>query len=326
MNTDRPPSPDLPESTTGPREPVEVSDWIQIELPPSRPKFQHRYRTHIILFLLTLGTMSMVDAITALWFGSWEDVLGLLTWQTFVNGLWYSIPMLTILGAHEFGHYLYCRKHNVDATLPYFLPAPLALTGTLGAVIRIREAFPSKRALFDIGIAGPIAGFIALLPFLVGGLMLSSVQAVPGQYLYFGEPLFFKAVARLYFGELPPGHDIFLHPMGFAAWFGMLATALNLMPFGQLDGGHLAYAVFGRRAWYVSIATLAGAIFLTLKYGSLIAMTVMMALMAIFLGIRHPRIIDEDAPLDAPRKALALLALVLFIVCFTPIPIGIFQR
>ena len=114
--------------------------------------------------------------------------------------------------------------------------------------------------------------------------------------------------------------------MGFAAWFGMLATALNLMPFGQLDGGHLAYAVFGRRAWYVSVATLAGAIFLTLKYGSLSAMTVMMVLMALFLGIRHPRMIDEDAPLDAPRKALALLALLLFIVCFTPIPIGIFQR
>jgi membrane-associated protease RseP (regulator of RpoE activity) len=325
VNTDRPPSPDLPESTPGASEPADVSGWVHVDLPPPRRKFQHRYRTHIILFLLTFLTMSFVDVITALWFGA-ENPLDLVTWGTFANGLWYSIPMLAILGAHEFGHYFYCRKHSVDATLPYFLPAPLPLTGTLGAVIRIREAFPSKRALFDIGIAGPIAGFVALLPFLVGGLMLSSVQAVPETYLYFGEPLFFKAVARAYFGELPPGHDVFLHPMGFAAWFGMLATALNLMPFGQLDGGHIAYAVFGRHARYVSIATLAGAVFLTLRYGSLTAMTVMMVIMALVLGIRHPQIVDEDAPLDMTRKALALLALVLFIVCFTPIPINIFQR
>ena len=327
MNTDRPASPDPTDPTPGPpSEPVEVSDWIQVQLPPPRRKFQHRYRTHIILFLLTLCTMSFVDAITAAWFFGWQAGLELLTWTTFVNGLWYSIPMLTILGAHEFGHYAYCRRHNVDATLPYFLPAPVAMTGTLGAVIRIREAFPSKRALFDIGIAGPIAGFVALLPFLVAGVMLSSVRAVPEVYPYLGEPLLFKAVARLYFGELPPGHDIFLHPVGFAAWFGMLATALNLMPFGQLDGGHIAYAVFGPRSVYVSIATLGAAVFLTFRTGSWIAMTVMMVIMAIFLGVRHPRMVDEDSPLDARRKWLAVVALVIFILCFIPVPIDIFLQ
>jgi membrane-associated protease RseP (regulator of RpoE activity) len=296
--------------------------------PPPPPKFQHRYGRHIVLFLITLVTMSFANAFLYLWsaVGSGVNPFAAFTLEVFVDGLWYAIPMLTILGAHEFGHYGYCRKHNVDATLPYFLPAPLPFTGTLGAVIRIKEAFPSKRALFDIGIAGPIAGFVMLLPFLVAGVMLSTVQPVPEASIYFGEPLLFKAVARLYFGTLPPGHDIFLHPVGFAAWFGMLATALNLMPFGQLDGGHIAYAVFGRRASYVSVATLGAAILLTLRSGSWVAMTVMMLAMAFFLGVRHPRIVDEDSPLDAKRKALAALALIIFIICFIPIPIEIFVR
>jgi membrane-associated protease RseP (regulator of RpoE activity) len=328
VNTDRPPSPDLPEPAPGSSEPVEVSDWIQIELPPPRPKFRHRYRTHIILLLLTLVTMSFTDAFAVLWstLGSDENPFSYFTWETFRHGLWYAIPMLVILGSHEFGHYVYCRRHNVDATLPYFLPAPLPLTGTLGAVIRIREAFPSKRALFDIGIAGPIAGFVALLPFLVIGLMMSDVLPKPPVAVSLGEPLLFKAAAKLIIGALPEGHDIFLHPLGFAAWFGMLATALNLMPFGQLDGGHITYAVFGRYAAYASIATLGAAVFLTFRTGSWIAMTVMMVVMAIFLGVRHPRMVDEDSPLDARRKWLAAVALIIFVLCFIPVPIEIFLR
>ena len=167
----------------------------------------------------------------------------------YIFGLWYSLPLLLILGAHEFGHYWYCRKHDVDATLPYFLPAPVPLTGTFGAVIRIKEAFPSTRALFDIGVAGPIAGFVVLLPFLYWGVGMSAAVKFPesADLIYFGEPLLFKAMAWLRFGTLPQGFDVVLHPMGFAAWFGMLATAMNLLPFGQLDGGHIAYAVFGAR-------------------------------------------------------------------------------
>jgi membrane-associated protease RseP (regulator of RpoE activity) len=296
--------------------------------PPPRPKFQHRYGRHIVLLLLTLVTMSFAQAFLFLWSAIGTDVnpFAAFTWDVFVNGLWYAIPMLAILGAHEFGHYAYCRKHNVDATLPYFLPAPLPFTGTLGAVIRIREAFPSKRALFDIGVAGPIAGFVVLVPFLIAGLMLSSVETKPEQYIYFGEPLLFQGLSRVYFGPIPEGYDIFLHPLGFAAWFGMLATALNLMPFGQLDGGHIAYAVFGRRAAYVSVATLGAAIVLTLRSGSWVAMTVMMLIMAFFLGVRHPRIVDEESPLDAKRKLIAAIALVIFIICFIPVPIELFFR
>ncbi len=311
MSTDRPILPDV------------------VEPPPvPRPKFQHRYGRHVALFLATLVTMAFANAFLFLWsaIGTPVNPFSAFTLDVFLNGLWYALPMLVILGAHEFGHYAYCRLHNVDATLPYFLPAPLPFTGTLGAVIRIREAFPSKRALFDIGIAGPIAGFVALLPFLVLGVMLSSVEPTPPSYIYFGEPLLFKGVARLYFGPIPEGHDIFLHPLGFAAWFGMLATALNLMPFGQLDGGHITYAVFGRYAAYASVATLGAAVLLTLRSGSWVAMTVMMLAMALFLGVRHPRIVDEDTPLDPGRRLFAILALVIFIICFIPVPIEIFFR
>ena len=242
-------------------------------------------------------------------------------------GLIYSVPILLILGAHEFGHYYYCRKHQVDASLPYFLPTPLPLfTGTFGAVIRIRQAFPSVRALFDIGIAGPIAGFVVLLPFLYWGVTLSGVVKIPAsaEVIYFGEPLLFKAVARWHFGALPPGFDIVLHPMGFAAWFGMLATAMNLLPFGQLDGGHIAYAVFGPRARYLSMATLLIIGLLMIWSFSWISMALIMLAMAFFLGFRHPPIVDEGTPLDARRQIVALVALAIFVLCFTPVPIQTF--
>jgi len=312
--------PSLPDSPLDSRPPY---------IPPR--KFQHRYWVHILWFVLTLAS-------TTYW-GFYAHFLGFhtmpgmppapqvlaLPWYWF--GLVYSAPMLLILGAHEFGHYYYCRKHNVDATLPYFLPAPiLPLTGTVGAVIRIREPFPSIRALFDIGVAGPIAGFIVLLPFLYWGVSVSKLETFPPSpdVVYFGEPILFKAMAWLRFGDLPPGKDIVLHPMGFAAWFGMLATAMNLLPFGQLDGGHIAYAVFGPRARYISVATLLATVLLVFKSTSWISMAIIMLAMAFFLGVRHPSIIDEGAPLDANRKIVALAALLIFVLCFTPVPIQFF--
>ena len=291
-------------------------------------KFQHKYGRHIVLFLLTLGMTTFVGI------GHYEGFLagvGLkptpfswLAWT--LHGLSYSLPILAILGAHEFGHYWYCRKHNVDATLPYFLPAPVPLTGTFGAVIRIKEPFPSTRALFDIGVAGPIAGFVVLVPFLYWGMTLSALVRPPedASLIYFGEPLLLKAVAWLHFGAIPDGFDIFLHPIGFAAWFGMFATALNLLPFGQLDGGHISYAVFGRRARFVSAVTLVGTLLLTLRSSSWISMAIIMLVMAYFLGIRHPPISDEGVSLDPKRKLVAAFALVMFVLCFTPVPIEFF--
>lgn len=286
-------------------------------LPAPRRKFQHRYWVHLAWFLLTL--------VTTTWSGSAIPLGAPWTVGALLTGLWYSLPILIILGCHEFGHYFYCRKHNVDATLPYFLPAPLPLTGTFGAVIRIREAFPSKRALFDIGVAGPIAGFVALIPFLYWGIRLSSVAPVPKSAIYFGEPLLYKAFAYARFGRVAPGMDVFLHPMAFAAWFGMLATAMNLMPFGQLDGGHISYALLGRRSWIISLGTLITTIAMVI-FGSFawISMAIIMLAMAWFLGLGHPRLVDDHEPLDPGRRTIALLALVIFVVCFTPVPIEMF--
>jgi membrane-associated protease RseP (regulator of RpoE activity) len=291
-------------------------------------KFQHRYWLHVILFLLTLLTTTFMGSVAE---GPEPGrfVAWLLSGAWVISGLWYSLPILTILGAHEFGHYIYCRRHNVDATLPYFIPAPPPfITGTFGAVIRIREAFPSKRALFDIGVAGPIAGFVALIPFLVAGVAMSEIRptVAAGDFIKLGDPLLIQGIIRMQLGAIPDGSDLFLHPMAFAAWFGMLATALNLMPFGQLDGGHILYSILGRRASYVSLATLVAAVGLTFQSASWVSVTVMMLIMALLLGLRHPRVIDEDAPLDGPRKLVALLALVIFILCFTPAPLEIFIR
>ena len=293
--------------------------------PPPRRKFQHRYFRHILFFVLTLLTTSFTDALAFLWFApSGENPFRYFTLETFISGLRYSLPLLTILGAHEFGHYFACRRHDVDATLPYFIPAPVPLTGTFGAVIRIREPFPSKRALFDIGVAGPIAGFLALLPFLFIGLALSHVAPVPGNGApSFGEPLLFKLAIWLQFGTRPEGHDVFLHPMAFAAWWGTLATALNLMPFGQLDGGHISYAVLGHRSKYVSAITLVSALLLTVLSMSWAAVTVMMVVMALFLGVGHPRVIDEETPLSPKRRLTAACAAAIFVACFTPMPIQI---
>jgi membrane-associated protease RseP (regulator of RpoE activity) len=276
--------------------------------PPKR--FQHKYWIHIVLFLATLASTTYVGRTTTDW----------------TSGLWYSLPILIILTAHEFGHYVACRIHKVDATLPFYIPAPfLALTGTLGAVIKIREPFPNKRALFDIGVAGPIAGFVMLIPFLWWGIAHSQVAAIDhsGGSFSLGEPLLLKFFSRLSFGRLSPDTDVMIHQTGFAAWFGMLATALNLMPFGQLDGGHIAYAAFGRKARYVSMATLGIMVLLTIWSLSWIAMTIMMAAMAVLLGFGHPHVIDEHEPLDRERTLVAILAVIIFVICFTPVPIEV---
>lgn len=293
--------------------------------PPPRRRFQHRWSRHLLLFALTFFTTTFAQAFLFLWatIGTGVNPFAAFTWAVFVDGLWYSLPLLTILSAHEFGHYFACRHHNVDATLPYYIPAPLPLTGTLGAVIRIREAFPSKKALFDIGVAGPLAGFVVLVPFLIWGMSLSELGAVPvdQETIYFGEPLLWKLVERLHFGPIPDGFDTMLHPTGFAAWWGMLATALNLLPFGQLDGGHIMYAALGRRAAWVSAATLVLVVLLNIGSSSWAVFAVMLVVMALMFGFRHPRIFDEDVPLDSRRRTVAILAAIIFILCFTPVPI-----
>jgi membrane-associated protease RseP (regulator of RpoE activity) len=319
-NTSAPPVPVEPGEYTWTAEPVPVA--------PLRPKFQHRYGVHVALFAATFLTTTYAQPLFYLGMiwgaGGGGFPIALFSLPVFLDGLWYSVPLLTILACHEFGHYLYCRKYNVDATLPYFLPAPFLLTGTFGAVIRIKERIPTKRALFDIGIAGPIGGFLALVPLLFLGVLKSELRPMATGELWFGEPLLFQLVSHLRFGVIPDGLAVGAHPLAMAAWWGMLATSLNLLPFGQLDGGHIIYALFGKRAARISMVTLAVTLLLTLRSMSWIAMTIMMLVMAFFLGFKHPPIGDETESLDRGRKILAACALIIFVLCFTPVPIELF--
>jgi membrane-associated protease RseP (regulator of RpoE activity) len=317
------------------RYPVDEVGGFVDELPPPR---RDRLWVHIVLLLLTVLSTTVVGACHYLSFDQGFEpvapmdeqagrdfVLGLFSQPSFyLNGLWYSVTVLAILGCHEMGHYVACLRYGVDATRPYFLPAPLPLTGTLGAFIRIRSRIPSKVALFDIGIAGPIAGFIVAVPALFIGLWLSEVVRLPedqGNLMSLGEPLLFRLAAWLIFGDVADGYSINMHPVAFAAWFGLLATALNLFPIAQLDGGHISYAVLGRYSLWVTLAMVAIAVTLTFMSSSWIAWTVMLLLMIVLVGPRHPPTGDDRTPLGTTRLWLAAFALAMLIGCFTPAPI-----
>lgn len=317
-----PPHEDRPLAAAFPLEPFETA----FALPPPRRKFQGRLWWHLLLLILTIGTTTVAGALHYASFLSEFSTRPIsLSWGLLIQGFWYSGTLIGILGAHEMGHYLLCRRYNVDASLPYFIPTPplIFLTGTLGAVIRIREAFPTRRILFDIGVAGPIAGFVLLVPALFYGMSLSNLVPAPteGSLLFLGEPLLFKFAVWSVFGTVPATQTVNIHPMVFAAWFGMLATALNLLPFGQLDGGHITYAALGRWSTPISLATVAIAVVMTFVSMSWLVMTIMMLVMLFTFGARHPRVLFEDEPLDGRRKAVAVCALAIFVLCFTPIPI-----
>jgi membrane-associated protease RseP (regulator of RpoE activity) len=233
-----------------------------------------------------------------------------------LQGLPFSLTLATILLAHEFGHYLACIYYRVDASLPYFLPAP-SLTGTFGAFIRIRSAIYSKRVLFDIGVAGPLAGFIFLLPALAVGLAFSKV--IPGianqGTIHFGIPLLEWLLERAIFPAAGSG-DIYLHPVARAAWIGIFATALNLLPVGQLDGGHILYAMAGNRHKLVSLAVIVGLIPLGFFWWVWFLWAAVL-----FFGRRHP-LVNDSAHLDRGRRQLGWLSLLIFVLCFTFAPIA----
>jgi len=294
-----------------------------------RQRFQHKWWKHIVLFLLTLVTTTLVGAERYLFFLAdfgRSDVTG-SGWAILAGGLWYSGIVLLILGAHEMGHYLACRYYNLDATLPYFLPLYFGpgigiQSGTLGAVIRIREQFRNRKELFDVGVAGPIAGFAIVLPTIFIGMALSSMTTLPNtELIYIGKPLLFRLARWAVFGPIPDGSIVNLHPMVYASWFGMLATALNLLPFGQLDGGHISYASLKQYSTPVSLATVSAAVLMTVFTRSWLLMTIMMLVMLRLFGLKHPRLLDESQPLGAGRQWLAAFALLILIFCFMPIPI-----
>ena len=240
-------------------------------------------------------------------------------------GLLYAATLLVILVGHEMGHYLTCRRYGVRATLPFFLPGPPFL-GTFGAFIRIKSPIHFKHQIFDIGANGPLTGFTLALPTLAVGLALSKVGplAVTPDSISFGEPLLFRLLSGLFFGRIPEGSSLILHPIGFAGWVGLLVTALNLMPIGQLDGGHIAYALLGRRARLVSRIMIG---FLAVM-GVLFHVTwlVLAVLILIFefkskMRLNHPPVIDEDAPLGLKRTVLSVIIVLILVLSFVPDPV-----
>jgi membrane-associated protease RseP (regulator of RpoE activity) len=225
----------------------------------AKPSFD--WRKNALLFGLTVWSVFATGRVYAASDGASSKEL---PWHA---GWTFAVPLLLILLAHEFGHYVAARIHRVSASLPYFLPLPAQLGspfGTLGAVILMPGRVRSARALLDIGAAGPLAGMLVAVPTMVVGLKLSHIAPrVPGDFLQEGESLLYMVIKRLTLGPVPATHDVFLHPTAFAAWAGFFVTFLNLLPFMQLDGGHVAYALFGtkhdpwsRRAWWVPAAML----------------------------------------------------------------------
>lgn len=298
--------------------------------PAATPRVGSKPWVHLLLLVLTLVTMTVAGA--SMYFG-YVTALGLVPrpnltrWHLLVGGLWFSVPALLILGAHEMGHYVACRYYRIPASLPYFVPAPfLSIVGTLGAVIRM--AVPhSRKALFDVGIAGPIAGFLVLVPFAIYGVSHSYVvrlpRVVPFDGINLGDPLLLTWLQERFFGVLPPRALFVMHPTGFAAWFGLLATALNLFPAGQLDGGHIVHALVGRASRYVTLAAVAILVSLAIFVSpSWIVWTGLLVLMVYAFGLDHPRVADEHIPLGLPRLLLALFAIVIFALSFTPVPMS----
>jgi membrane-associated protease RseP (regulator of RpoE activity) len=283
---------------------------------------------HALLLLLTLLTTTIVGARLAANFEQnlpafqFDEDLNFLfiLWEQpglLAKGLPFSLTLLAILLAHEFGHYVACLYHHIDASLPYFLPAP-TLIGTFGAFIRIRAPIFSRRDLFDVGVAGPIAGFVFLIPALGIGLALSKVIpgiANQGDLTFGNPPLLWLSLQAVFPGVSPA--DVYLHPVARAAWIGLFATALNLLPIGQLDGGHILYAFIGPRHHRLSQIFAVALIPLGYFYWT---GWMLWAIFFLVTGLRRPAIIDES-PVGYGRLRLALLAGLIFLLSFTPDPI-----
>ncbi len=289
-------------------------------LPP--PSTFSTWGLPILLFGLTVFTTLWAGAFqvnTRPVKGAWDFLIHHPT--SFVNGIPFAATLLGILVTHELGHYVLSRIHRVPASFPLFIPGPPHLIGTFGAVIRLRSPIMNRRALFDIGVAGPIAGFIAAVLAIIVGLSLSDV--IPKEHVFglqLGEPLLLQFFAWMMFGPIPPTHELVLHPIAFAAWFGFFVTAINLLPLGQLDGGHVAFAVMGRRQ-----RTLALALIPLLLYMGLTGWPgwIVWVGLAAMVGVGHPPVCDPDVALGKGRRWVAWLALGIFIVTFAPVPFSI---
>jgi Zn-dependent protease len=268
------------------------------------------------------GVLFVATVFTTLLAGSFYEGGGLL------SGIPFAFTLLLILGTHEFGHYFVARYHRAAVTLPYFIPFPslpgMLSLGTMGAVIQLRSPIRDRKQLFDIGVAGPLAGLLVAIPLLILGLSQSPVQPPPsnGTYLQEGNSLLYLGLKYLVHGRILPaeGLDVSINSMAYAAWIGLFVTCLNLLPMGQLDGGHVAYALFGRRAWILARTT-AVALFALAFLGW--QGWFLWVILPLIFGLRHPPPLNDHTPLDSRRKLLGVGMIIVFILVFIPIPFKI---
>jgi membrane-associated protease RseP (regulator of RpoE activity) len=270
----------------------------------------------VILFLLTCVTTLVAGSGAFLTFDPFQDPARILT------GVPFAFTLLAILGTHEFGHYFTARYHGASVSLPYFIPAPPPfLFGTLGAIIRMGSAIRDRNALFDIAVAGPLAGLLVAVPALMLGLGWSVVATIPqGGHIVFGDSLLMRLFVYLTFGRIPSGMDVFVHPVALAGWVGLFVTALNLFPVGQLDGGRIAYALFGSGHRLVGYLTVGGLVGLGLVTWSP-NWFVWAALVFFFVGFRHSAPLDDVTPLTPSRRLLGYVCLVLLVLLIPPVPV-----
>lgn len=320
---------------------------IENEIPLTNKRNKQKYWLHILLFVITFVTTTIAGAEWITGFGHSFDIKELLI------GLPYSISILFMLGSHEFGHFFASKYHKVDATLPYFIPFPslegFLNFGTLGAVIRTRSPIPSKKALFDIGVAGPLAGFVACIIILVYGFThLPGIDYILVIHPDYFSPEYGKNALNLEFGNtllyyfmqeiftdgsqfVPPMSEIYHYPYLCVGWFGLFVTAMNLIPVGQLDGGHIAYAVFGEKKHLV-IASISMIMLIVLGVGGFITSFMNLNfefgwsgwlfwafILYFFIKVQHPPIYDEEE-LDPKRKIIGYISLLIFVISFSPNP------
>ncbi len=314
----------------------DFNNYKYLEQLPLRRKQKRSILPQVILFLVTVLTTLTAGAIQRGGFPP-ELLENIPTSFTLPNiylifssllsflsqGIPFSFTLLLILLAHELGHYFMSRRHQVEATLPYFIPAP-NLLGTFGAFIKMRSYVNDRRALLDIGAAGPLAGLILSIPAVIIGIKLSEVKMIeniPGQ-LTLGSSLLFSLLTRISIGNIPENYDILLHPICFAGWIGLFVTSLNLLPIGQLDGGHIAYAVLGERQVKVSKISFFFLLFFGLLswFGFGWIGWFILALLLSIIGFRHPPPRDLSISLDRRRNVVGWATLIVFFLTFIPVP------
>jgi membrane-associated protease RseP (regulator of RpoE activity) len=303
--------------------------WVPARWSPRpRQRWYSSLPLHVVLFLLTVLPTLIVGAHIAL---NYARNLPVFDWDVslaFFRELWrhpgllilgvpFSSTLLSILLAHELGHYFTCRHYGIDVTYPYFIPAP-TLIGTLGAFIRIKSPIVNRRELFDVGISGPIAGFVLAIPALILAIFLTkgAMPLTSPDSISLGNPLAVILLAKLFRSGINPA-EIISHPVGCAAWVGLFATTLNLLPVGQLDGGHILYAVLGDKCRNISRGFFL--VLLPLGYFCWYGW-IAWAVILFLLGLRHPRVIEPVESLGRKRKILALVAALILILTFLPTP------